>query len=562
MCKAWASRRLAATALPDQTCWMSSGLLEDASFNQSPDFGNVDLFSADRPLADAAARGGLDLAGLSACGKDYGAADTLDLGRIANESPPKLHIVDGKGNRIDFVEFHPAYHTLMAKSIGHGIHASAHDGSDKPAAVSTRAVRLYLATQAESGHMCPITMTHACIGALRSEQALLAKWLPKIQTRTYDPRPLPWWEKNGVTLGMGMTERQGGTDVRANVTQAVAHGDHVEITGHKWFMSAPMCDAFLVLAQAPGGLTCYLMPRYRPDGSQNAIRFQRLKDKLGNKSNASSEVEFHGAYAERVGAEGAGVRTIIEMVNLTRLDCAIASAGQSRIALSQALNHIRHRSVFQRRLADQPSMRATVADLALELEAQVALVFRLCRASERAASDPAEAAYVRLLTPAVKFLVCKTTPQIVYEALECLGGNGYTEDLPLARYFRESPLNAIWEGSGNVMALDVLRAAGRHPDQAMTTVGALTRTASAAFDVRPLAETLATMLRSGDAERRARFLCEGLAKIAALAALAEAKSDFATLYGDTRLSGTTFAQFGTADLGGAEEALMDRALAA
>jgi putative acyl-CoA dehydrogenase len=541
---------------------MTSGLLEDASFNQSPDFGDVDLFSADRPLADAAARAGLDLAGLSACGKDYGAADTLDLGRIANENPPKLHIVDGKGNRIDFVEFHPAYHSLMIKSIGHGIHASAHDGSDRPGPVSTRAVRLYLATQAESGHMCPITMTHACIGALRAEPALLAKWLPKIQTRTYDPRPLPWWEKNGVTLGMGMTERQGGTDVRANITQAVPAGDHVEITGHKWFMSAPMCDAFLVLAQAPGGLTCYLMPRYRPDGSQNAIRFQRLKDKLGNKSNASSEVEFHGAYAERVGAEGAGVRTIIEMVNLTRLDCAIASAGQSRIALSQALNHIRNRSVFQRRLADQPSMGATAADLALELEAQVALVFRLCRASERAASDPAEAAYVRLLTPAVKFLVCKTTPQLVYEALECLGGNGYTEDLPLARYFRESPLNAIWEGSGNVMALDVLRAAGRHPDQAMATVGALTKTASAAFDVRPLAETLGTVLRSGDAERRARFLCEGLAKIAALAALAEAKSDFATLYGDTRLSGTTFAQFGTADLGGAEHALMDRALAA
>jgi putative acyl-CoA dehydrogenase len=545
---------------------MSSGLLEDAAFNQSPDFGDVDLFSADRPLADAAARGGLDPAGLSACGKDYGAAGTLDLGRVANENPPKLHIVDGKGNRIDFVEFHPAYHALMAKSIGHGIHASAHDGSDRPGPVSTRAVRLYLATQAESGHMCPITMTHACIGALRAEPTLLARWLPKIQTRTYDPRPLPWWEKNGVTLGMGMTERQGGTDVRANITQAMPHGDHVEITGHKWFMSAPMCDAFLVLAQAKNGakengLTCYLMPRYRPDGSQNAIRFQRLKDKLGNKSNASTEVEFHGAYAERVGAEGAGVRTIIEMVNLTRLDCAIASAGQSRIALSQALNHIRHRSVFQRRLADQPSMRATVADLALELEAQVALVFRLCRASERAASDPAEAAYVRLLTPAVKFLVCKSTPQIVYEALECLGGNGYTEDLPLARYFRESPLNAIWEGSGNVMALDVLRAAGRHPDQAMATVGALTNTASAAFDARPLAETLATVLRSGDAERRARFLCEGLAKIAALAALAEAKSDFAALYGDTRLKAARFAQFGTADLGGAEQALMDRALA-
>jgi putative acyl-CoA dehydrogenase len=541
---------------------MSSGLLEDASFNQSPMFGDVDLFTADRPLADAAARAGLDLAGLAACGRDYGSAETFDLGRIANENPPRLRTMDGKGNRLDLVEFHPAYHAMMAKSIGHGIHASAHDGRDKAGPVSTRAVRLYLATQAESGHMCPITMTHACIGALRAEPAVLERWLPKIQTRTYDPRPLPWWEKKGVTLGMGMTERQGGTDVRANITQAAPAGDHVEITGHKWFMSAPMCDAFLVLAQSEAGLTCYLMPRYRPDGSKNQIRFQRLKDKLGNKSNASSEVEFHGAWAERVGPEGGGVRTIIEMVNLTRLDCAIASAGQSRIALSQALHHIRNRSVFQRRLADQPSMRATVADMALELEAQVALVFRLCRASERAAADPAEAAYVRLLTPAVKFLVCKSTPQLVYESLECLGGNGYTEDLPLARYFRESPLNAIWEGSGNVMALDVLRAAGRHPDQAMATVGALAKTASQAFDVRPLADTLAAVLRSGEAERRARFLCESLARIAALAALAEAGSDFAALYGDTRLGGLPFAQYGAADLGGAETTLMDRALAA
>ena len=484
-------------------------------------------------------------------------SETLDLGRVANEVPPRLRTMDAKGNRIDFVEFHPAYHALMAKSVGWGIHAAAHDGSEKTAPMTSRGMRLYLATQAEAGHMCPVTMTHACVGALRSEPALLAKWLPRIQTRTYDPRPLPWWEKNGVTLGMGMTERQGGTDVRANITEARSAGDHAEISGHKWFMSAPMCDAFLVLAQGKGGLTCYLMPRYRPDGSQNAIRFQRLKDKLGNKSNASSEVEFHGAWAERVGAEGAGVRTIIEMVNLTRLDCAMASAGQSRIALSQAIHHIRNRSVFQKRLADQPSMRATVADLALELEAQVALVFRLAHAV-----DKGETAYARLLTPAIKFLICKSTPQIVYECLECLGGNGYTEDLPMARYFRESPLNAIWEGSGNVMALDVLRAAGRAPDEAMATVAALARTASAAFDVRPLADTLGRILRSGDAERRARFLCEGLARIAALAALAEAGSPFATLYGDTRLKAMHFAQYGGADLGDAEGPLMDRALAA
>jgi putative acyl-CoA dehydrogenase len=539
---------------------MTSGFLEDASLNQSPSFGDVNLFTADRPLADAAARQGLDLRMLAACGQDYGSAETLDLGRVANEYPPKLRIMDAKGNRIDFVEFHPAWHALMKKSIGWGIHAAAHDGSEKTAPMTSRGMRLYLATQAESGHMCPLTMTHACVGALRAEPELAAKWLPKVQTRDYDPRPVPWWQKSGLTLGMGMTERQGGTDVRANITQATAHGDHVEISGHKWFMSAPMCDAFLVLAQAQNGdagsgLTCYLMPRYRPDGSQNAIRFQRLKDKLGNKSNASSEVEFHAAYAQRVGAEGAGIRTIIEMVNLTRLDCAIASAGQMRIALSQALHHIRHRSVFQKKLSDQPSMRAVVADMALELEAQVALVFRLAQAVDRG-----ETAYTRLLTPAVKFLVCKSVPQVVYESLECLGGNGYTEDLPMARYFRESPLNAIWEGSGNVMALDVLRVAARQPDETLATVAALTRTASAAFDVRPLAGKLADVLRSGEAERRARFLCEGLAKIAALAALAEAGSAFATLYGETRLGATHFAQFGAADLGSHEIALMDRAL--
>lgn len=539
-----------------------SGFLEDASFNQSPAFGDVDLFGADRPLADAAQRFGVDVKVLGEAGRDYGSAETLDLGRVANEVLPRLKTMDGKGNRIDFVEFHPAYHALMQKSIGWGIHAAAHDGSEVPSPMTSRGMRLYLATQAESGHMCPVTMTHACIGALKSEPGLLKKWLPKIETRSYDKRPLPWWEKTGVTLGMGMTERQGGTDVRANITEAKAikgngDGDHVEISGHKWFMSAPMCDAFLVLAQAAGGLTCYLMPRYRPDGSQNAIRFQRLKDKLGNKSNASSEVEFHGAYAERVGPEGAGVRTIIEMVNLTRLDCAMASAGQSRIALSQAIHHIRNRSVFQRKLADQPAMRAVVADIALELEAQVALVFRLAHAVDRG-----ENAYARLLTPAIKFLVCKSTPQIVYEALECLGGNGYTEDLAMARYFRESPLNAIWEGSGNVMALDVLRAAGRQPDEAMATVGTLAKTASSAFDVRPLADSLARILRSGEAERRARFLCEGLARIAALAALAEAGSPFATLYGDTRLGGAHFAQYGAADLGPAETTLIDRALAA
>lgn len=538
------------------------GLLEDASFNQSPPFSGYNLLTSDGPLSDAAARNGLDAAGLARCGAAYGSDEVLDLGRLANENPPKLRIMDAKGFRADRVEFHPAYHQLMATSIGFGIHGSVHDDSDGARPMTTRAARLYMATQAESGHLCPVTMTHACIGALAAAPDLLASWKPRIVSRSYDPSFRPWWEKSGVTLGMGMTERQGGTDVRANITSATDSGDHVEITGHKWFMSAPMCDAFLVLAQANGGLTCYLMPRFRPDGSVNGLRFARLKEKLGNKSNASSEVEFHSAFAQRVGEEGAGVRTIIEMVQLTRLDCIIASAGQQRIALAQALHHVRNRSVFQRRLSDQPAMRAVVADLALELEAQVALTFRLAAAFDSAKTDEGEAAYARLMTPAIKFLICKSVPGFVYESLECLGGNGYTEDLPLARYYREAPLNAIWEGSGNVMALDVLRAVGRQRDAAVQTVESLIRTASKAYDCGPLAWTLLRVIQSGEAERRARFVCETLARIGAIAALVEAGSPFASDYARTRLE-AAHTHYGFSDLESATETkLMDRALAA
>ena len=393
-------------------------------------------------------------------------------------------------------------------------------------------------------------------------RSVLKKWQARILSRQYDPRPLPWWEKTGVTLGMGMTERQGGTDVRANITEAAPHGDHVELSGHKWFMSAPMCDAFLVLAQAPAGLTCYLMPRYRPDGSQNAIRFQRLKDKLGNKSNASSEVEFHGAWAERVGPEGAGVRTIIEMVNLTRLDCAIASAGQMRFGLSQALSHIRNRSVFQKRLADQPAMRAVVADLALELEAQVALVFRLAHAVDKGRRQGRD----RLCPPA--------------------DARGQIPDLQDRRRRWSTNRSSAWAATATPRTCrwrgSIARRRSTRSGKARATswrstccappaviprrrwkpLGALARTASKAFDVRPLAGALEKTLKSPDAERRARFLCEGLARLAALAALAEANSPFAALYGDARLNNAHFAQFGTADLGQAEQALMDRALAA
>jgi putative acyl-CoA dehydrogenase len=369
---------------------------------------------------------------------------------------------------------------------------------------------------------------------------------------------VPWWEKEGVTLGMGMTERQGGTDVRTNTTTAVPAGEGYLITGHKWFMSAPMCDFFLVLAQAMGGLTCFLMPRFRPDGSVNALHFQRLKDKLGNRSNASSEVEFADAFAWRVGEEGRGVRTIIQMVQLTRLDCAIASAGLMRMALAQALHHARHRIVFQKRLVEQPMMAGVLADMALEAEAAIALVMRLCRSFDLAASDPGEAARARLLTPAVKFWVCKRAPAFVYEAMECLGGNGYVEDSLLPRLYREAPVNAIWEGSGNVMALDVLRAAT--PDTLQAVLDGLAVDAEGLPGVRETRALISQALSAGEAQ--ARLAVERLALLAAAAALrVSAPAAVAELFARTRLVGLRGVMLGTSDISIAERAeLLARAL--
>ena len=446
--------------------------------NQSPPLVDRNLFLDDRALRDGAAAAGVDpeRESLAGFGAWCGGAEAIELGRLANEFPPRLRAIDARGGRLDAVEFHPAYHALMARSMAAGLHCSVWDDADGAAAPSgqaARAARLFMATQAESGHVCPLTMTSASVAALRREPAVAARWLPKILGRAYDSSFRPWWEKKAVTLGMGMTEVQGGTDVRANETRATPVGDAYEITGAKWFMSAPMCDAFLVLAQAPGGLTTFLTPRFRPDGDKNGIFLQRLKDKLGNRSNASSEVAFRAAFAERVGPEGEGVRTIIEMVQLTRLDCVVASAGLMRFALAQATHHARWRRVFQRRLIDQPLMRAVIADLALEAEGATALAFRLARAFDRAGRIASEAAYARLITPAAKFLVCKTAPGFVYEAMECLGGNGYVEEWPLARAYREAPVNAIWEGSGNVMALDVLRAAARAPEATRALIARL-----------------------------------------------------------------------------------------
>jgi putative acyl-CoA dehydrogenase len=535
-------------------------------FNQSPPFWDVDLFSVDRPLVEAVAANGGATAEkeLSEFGKHWGSAAMAERGRVANENTPKLRSFDSRGNRRDEVEFHPAYHELMAHSAHAGVHNSTWTADGKPAGGASevlRAAKFYIASQVETGHLCPITMTRASVAALAVQPELLAKVMPVLSTRSYDPSFTPWWTKRGMTLGMGMTEKQGGTDVRSNMTRAARTADGYRITGHKWFMSAPMCDAFLVLAQADEGLSCFLMPRFAPDGSVNTIHFQRLKDKLGNRSNASSEVEFHGAFAERVGEEGKGIRTIIQMVQLTRQDCAIASAGLMRSGLAHALNHARHRSVFQKHLADQPLMQAVLSDMALHVEASVALVLRLCRAFDRAPDDAGEAAYMRLLTPAIKYWVCKSAPGFLYEAMECLGGNGYVEDGILARHYRESPVNAIWEGSGNVMCLDVLRALSREPDAA---VAVLQQLAGESKGLPGAAEAVAFIGKAfsrADGERFARVAVEKLALLAAAAALNAVTPRSAELFADTRLAGNHGGMYGATELPNDDvRRLLERAL--
>src|SRR6202453_182177 len=534
--------------------------------NQSPPFEDVDLFALDKPLAEAVAANGGAAAEqeLSEFGQHWGSAAMAARGRLANENTPKLRTFDARGNRRDEVEFHPAYHELMARSAHAGVHNSTWNAEGKPAggaAEVVRAAKFYMAAQVETGHLCPITMTRASVAALAAQPDLLARTMPVIGTRSYDPTFAPWPTKRGMTLGMGMTEKQGGTDVRSNMTRAERDGDGYRISGHKWFMSAPMCDAFLVLAQADEGLNCFFMPRFVPDGSVNAIQFQRLKDKLGNRSNAASEVEFVGVYAQRVGDEGKGIRTIIQMVQLTRQDCAIASVGLMRSGLAHALHHARHRSVFQKHLADQPLMRAVLADMALHVEASIALVMRLCRSFDRAPEDAAEAAYMRLLTPAIKYWVCKSAPGFLYEAMECLGGNGYVEEGILARHYRESPVNAIWEGSGNVMCLDVLRALSREAEAAAGILKTLAQETAGLPGAAEAAAMIGKAFQRPDAEGKARLAVEKLAHLAATAALNAVAPRQAELFATTRLAGNHGGMYGAVDLASDNvRGLLERAL--
>jgi putative acyl-CoA dehydrogenase len=453
------------TTSPVITSTTASGQATHEVTNQVPPLADHDV-AADPALLTAVAGYGADwvLPELHVLGEAAGSAEVIELARLANVHSPVVRTHDRYGHRIDEVEFHPAWHQLMTTAVSHGLHATPWSDSN-PAAHVARAAKFYVWTQAEAGHGCPISMTYSVVPALRHAPELAARFEPLLSTRVYDPGLRRPENKAGLLAGMAMTEKQGGSDVRANTTRAEPADDgSYLITGHKWFCSAPMCDLFLILAQAPGGLSCFLLPRILPDGTRNRMHIQRLKDKLGNRSNASCEVEYSEAVAWPVGEPGRGVATIIEMVSSTRLDCILGSAACVRQAVVEATHHAMHRKAFGATLAAQPAMASVLADLALESEAATALAMRLAAAADRAArGDAADAALLRLMLPAAKHWICKRTPALIAEALECLGGNGFVEESVMPRLYRDAPLNSIWEGSGNVTALDLLRALTRSP---------------------------------------------------------------------------------------------------
>jgi putative acyl-CoA dehydrogenase len=531
--------------------------------NQAPPLVSYDVYGADAALVEGVERHGAGWASerLTTLGRRAGTDEAQEWGRLANVNEPVLHTVDRYGNRIDEVEFHPAWHSLMEVAVGNGLHASSWV-EDSPGAQVARAAAFSVWSQVEGGHGCPISMTHAAVPALRVDPALAEEWVPRLTPYRYDPGLRPPQDKAGCLAGMGMTEKQGGSDVRTNTTRAVPQTDGTYLlTGHKWFTSAPMCDVFLVLAQAPGGLTCFLLPRVLPDGTHNTFRIQRLKDKLGNRSNASSEPEFDNTVAWRLGDEGRGVRTIIEMVMMTRLDCVIGSTSLLRACVSQATHHARHRQAFGGYLVDKPLMRHVLADLAIESEAATALMVRLAAATDDAPHDDKEAAFRRIGLAVGKYWVCKRGPAAAAEALECLGGNGYVEDFPMARLYREAPLNSVWEGSGNVNALDVLRALAREPqaveaflDEAGAAVGADARLDAAVADVKQqLADT-------SEVEVRARRLVERMALVLQGSLLVRyAPPAVADAFCASRLGGDWGYAFGTLPAGVDSRTIVERA---
>lgn len=533
---------------------MSNRFATHAVTNQVPPLTDVNLFASDVALADAVTREGAAASArtLNAFGLTAGSGESRERAILANRHVPNLATHDCYGRRLDVVNYHPAYHDLMRLSCAEGLansvwaHLGPGGGTPEKAPHVVRAAKLFLAAQMEPGHCCPLTMTNAAVPVIMKDETLARDWLPLILSRTYDERFDPAADKSGVTIGMGMTEKQGGTDVRANTTQALRGADGLyAIAGHKWFMSAPMSDAFLVLAQAPGGLSLFLMPRFLPDGTVNALHFQRLKDKLGNRSNASSEVEFHDATGWRIGEEGRGVATIVDMLTYCRLDCAISSAALMRSAVAHAVHHAEHRHSGGRALVNEPLMQQVLADLTLDVEAAVALSFRLARSFDRA-SDPRAAAWRRLMTPVTKYWVTKIASPLIAEAMESIGGNGYVEDWPLAGLYREAPVNAIWEGSGNVMALDVLRVLQKEPDVVEFVTEELRASCAGDPVLAAAFDRLQTVLYEPRLlDVRARQLVEGLAKLAAAAILrAQGNGAIADAFIATRVEGPARSTYG------------------
>ena len=516
--------------------------------NQPPPLEGVNWFEQDRALLEAVERegGAWGKERLSRFGAWLGQPSTIRLGEQSNRHPPQLRSHDRFGHRIDEVDFHPAWHELLGRAVAEQVHVLPWS-DDRAGAHVVRAASAFLLNQVESGVCCPLAMTFAAPAALGDAPVLAGDWLPKILSTTYDPKPAPAADKPGVLVGMAMTEKQGGSDVRANTTEARPLGNGMyELVGHKWFCSAPNSDGFLTLAQTPTGLSCFLVPRWRPDGTRNAILIQRLKDKLGNRSNASAEIEYAGAFAWLVGEEGHGVRTIIKMVHHTRLDAALSSAALMRQALAQALHHAAHRTAFERRLIDQPLMRNVLADLALEVEGATALVMRLARAFDQSGQDAAERDFARLATAIAKYWVCKRAPMMIAEAMECLGGNGYVEESILPRLYREAPVNSIWEGTGNVVCLDVLRALTREPDSLEALLAELHRARGADLRLDGRLVRLTNALADQDAlEPRARLLVEQLALALQASVLVQhAPAAVADAFCVSRLSDHPGRQFG------------------
>lgn len=522
--------------------------------NQTPSLVDYNLFDTDVVLQEAIAREGAGWARkkLEKLGKTLGSEEAIQLGFDANENPPRLKTHNRQGERIDQVDFHPAYHKLMEIAKENGIHSLSWS-ANQPGSHVARAAMMYMLGQVESGVCCPISMTHAGLAVLRQQPGeVFEQWTQSLLAEAYDPRPAHRDGKTGATMGMAMTEKQGGSDVRANTTQARpegkrAPGEKYYLTGHKWFCSAPMSDAFLTLAHTEKGLSCFLVPRRLDNGEANRFFIQRLKDKLGNRSNASSEIEYMDTEAYLVGPEGKGVQTIINMVNHTRLDCVLGSASLMRRGVVEALHHARNREAFGKKLIDQPLMKNVLADLALETEAAVTLGFRLAGAFDRADEDPAEAKFARIATAISKYWVCKRTPAMIYEAMECLGGNGYVEESILPRLYREAPVNSIWEGSGNVQALDVLRAMAKDPE----TVTALKDELIKAKGQYPAYDRLIGKLERelsdfSDIELRARRLVDWMAlALQASLLIRQAPKAVADAFVASRIAGDAGENFGT-----------------